>query len=284
MPELPEVFTITTDLNKHISGYTIESAKIVGGYKVIPGPKAFTQGLSGQLITGVERIAKNIIINLASGNSLLVHLAMTGQVLLKESTAKEPRWTRVILKLTKGTDTKTLFLTDMRMFGKIALINPTTLTKLRAKYGPDPIQSIEPNPVEEFYLKVMQKKTSIKNALLDQTIISGVGNIYATDALFLAGIHPLTPTTKLTQNTLSKLFDKIKLILQEGIKHRGSTLSDKMYVDIFGKEGSHQNFFRIYGKTNCPNCNAKVQFSKINGRGTYFCLNCQPIGDQLGLF
>ena len=110
---------------------------------------------------------------------------------------------------------------------------------------------------------------------MDQSIVAGLGNIYATDSLFLAGIHPETKTQNIDLNSAKKLLNAMSLIVNEGIEHRGSTLEDEMYVDAFGKPGTHQKYFRVYGKKACINCNNKISVKKINGRGTYYCSFCQ---------
>ena len=113
--------------------------------------------------------------------------------------------------------------------------------------------------------------------MLDQAVVSGLGNIYATDALFLSKINPKTPSSAFSLTMAETLLKNARAILLEGIAHRGSTLDDKMYVDVFGKAGTHQKYFRIYGKANCPNCKSKAEYVKINGRGTYYCPICQPL-------
>jgi len=282
MPELPEVHTIVSDLHKHISGYKITGIQIEKTYKTISGNETFKKAVLGQNVTKVERIAKNIIIHLSSGNYILIHLAMTGRVLLRNKQDKSDGWAKVILDLEKNGGQKQLRFTDTRMFGKIGAIGSKAIKGLVDKYGPEPIS---PNLTAEKFLTIIRsKKTNIKNALLDQSIVSGLGNIYATEALFLAGINPHSNTTKITLENARKLLETSKKILLEGISNRGSTLPDKSYVDIFGKEGKQQNFFRIYMKEKCPNCGTKVTFTKLNGRGTYYCENCQPLDGQGPLF
>jgi formamidopyrimidine-DNA glycosylase len=281
MPELPEVHTISSDLNQHISGFTITDVKVLGTYKVLPDQHAFFSGLKDQKILEVKRIAKNIVVLLDNEKALHIHLAMTGQVFVRDPKEKVPNWTRVVLRLSKNGASKIIYLTDMRMFGKIGVMDQKGLENLKNKYGPEPLDNITPS---DFLQRLQQKNTSVKNALLEQSLVSGLGNIYATDALFMAGIHPETPTKKLTLQTATKLLESSREILLEGIKHRGSTLDDKMYVDIFGKEGTHQKHFRIYGKSKCPNCGGDVEFKKIGGRGTYFCPVCQTVGEQSALF
>jgi len=280
MPELPEVQTIVNDLTKHVLGYTIKNVKVLKTVGLFPDATTFASELKNQEIIGVERIAKNIVISLKSEKALVVHLAMTGRVLLQEPKQKIPQWTRVILEIQKDAVVKTLNLADMRMFGKIILLDKGGIERLKAKYGPEPLDDITP---ELFLKKIQSKRTTIKNALLDQEITAGLGNIYATDSLFLARIHPETPTAAITINAAEKLLNTARIVLREGIKHRGSTLGDKMFVDIFGKEGTHQNHFKIYGKVKCPDCGTKVIIKKINGRGTYFCPSCQILGAQTPL-
>ncbi len=274
MPELPEVHTIVTDLNKNISGFKITGVTISGSYKTLPDNAIFKKALEGNTIVELRRIAKNILIKLSSGNYILIHLAMTGRVLLRNTSDKADGWTHVTLKILKNGDEKEIRFADVRMFGKAAVISEKAVQKLLSKYGPEPI---DPSlTAKRFFEIIKSKKTNIKNVLLDQNLVSGLGNIYATDALFLSGINPQTHTSKITPDMAKKLLRSAKLILEEGIKNRGATLPDRAYVDIFGKEGSQQKFFKIYMKERCPKCNTKVSFIKLNGRGTYFCENCQP--------
>lgn len=278
MPELPEVHTISTDLNGAITGSTITDINIVAPYKTLPSNDIFVKSLRGQRIERVFRIAKNICFELKSGNFLIIHLAMTGQLLVKKDSKAPARWERIVFLLEGSGQYKALKFCDMRMFGKASVVGPKTLGTLRQKYGPEPInESLTP---QEFLIQLKSKNTTIKNVLLDQAIIAGLGNIYATDALFLAKIHPETATKNITENMAADLLLAAKTILQEGIEHRGSTLNDKMYVDAFGKYGIHQNHFKIYGKEKCDTCGTKVVVIRINGRNTYFCPMCQPINGQ----
>ncbi len=282
MPELPEVHTISTDLNGAISGFKISDVAILGGYKVLPDTPTFLKHLKGKKINKVDRIAKNIRFHIDTEHFMLIHLAMTGQVLIRDPKHKSDKFVRIIFTLTDGEKEVHVKFCDMRMFGKVALLESSQIDTFKKKYGPEPISdSITP---EMFLNQVKSKRTNIKNALLDQSIISGLGNIYATDSLFLAGINPYTPTQDFDSEMAEKLLETSRSQLLEGIKHRGSTLDDRMYIDAFGKEGTHQNHFKIYGKLVCPNCQSQVVFSKLNGRGTYHCPICQPLGKQRGLF
>jgi len=280
MPELPEVQTITKDLGNTIVGYTITKCTVAPGYIILPTNDTFRNVVMNKRIINVERIAKNILIHLEDKHFIHFHLAMTGQILLKEfEEIPSTGWMRVMLRLEEDFKDKYLMFNDMRMFGKIAVIGVRERENLIKKYGPEPID--EDLDAETFLKKLKTKNTTIKNALLDQTLVSGLGNIYATDALYLAGVNPEQKTKDITEQQSIKLLEASKQILLEGIKHRGSTLPDKMYVDIFGKKGTHQEHFKIYSKEVCPKCNTKVVVKKINGRGTYFCPKCQPLHKPL---
>ncbi len=273
MPELPEVHTISSDLKKHLTGWRIDDVEIERGYKVVPSSEEYAKGLIGAQIAKVGRVGKNIVIKLSTGEYLTFHLAMTGRLLLhKLGTLKAPHQ-KVQIKLSNKSEKLLLRFCDMRMFGKTALLPAQDLKTLKQKYGPDLV--LEDITAEVFLERLTSKKTIIKGALLEQAIVAGLGNIYATDALWLANIHPETKTSVLTLESAKKLLTSAKTILLEGIAHRGSTLPDEAYVDVFGRPGSHQNHFRIYGKTYCPACKTKVEYKKLAGRGTYFCPVCQ---------
>jgi len=273
MPEFPEVYTISQDLKKNIIGYKIKNIQVFKYYK-LPSPiNTKLKNTIGLKILDVENIAKNIVIKLSKDTYIVFHLAMTGRILLRESSHKDDNWVKIVLELERNDKILHLKFADMRQFGKVLVLNKQGVSTLANKYGLDPLE--EKITPEKFLEQIKSKKTNIKNALLDQKIISGVGNIYATDSLFLSRIHPKTSTQDITLEDAAKLLKSIRQVLREGIKNRGSTLPDKMYVDIFGKEGHQQNHFKIYLKQKCPVCNSKVEFIKINGRGTYYCPTCQ---------
>jgi len=273
MPELPEVHTIASDLKKHLTGWRIDDVEIEKGYKVSPSSEEYAKGLIGAQIAKVGRVGKNIVIKLSTGDYLTFHLAMTGRMLLHK--IGSPKATHQKVQLTLSDKEKKLLLRfcDMRMFGKTALLPAKEIGTLKQKYGPDLV--LEEVTAEVFLSRLKSKNTIVKGALLEQSIVAGLGNIYATDALWLANIHPETKTSALTLESAKKLLNSAKNILLEGIAHRGSTLPDEAYVDVFGRPGSHQNYFRIYGKTHCPACKFKVEYKKLAGRGTYFCPVCQ---------
>ena len=275
MPELPEVHTISQDIKKNIVGFEIKNIQIDKNYRIPDEQKSKLAKLKGKKIKDSHRIAKNIVLEISENEFLVFHLAMTGRILLRSDKEEKDKWVKVVFEISKNGKNMYLKFCDMRQFGKINVLDRAQLAFLENKYGIDVLkQEITP---EEFLKRLKSKKTTIKNVLLDQSIISGLGNIYATDTLFLSKINPKTSTQNLSLEQSEKILKNSRVILKEGIKNRGSTLADKMYVDIFGKSGSQQNYFRIYGKNICPVCNSKTVFEKINGRGTYYCPTCQPL-------
>ncbi len=271
MPELPETHTIASILNKNISGLKIVKVSVAKNYKALPQTEIFIKTTAGKKIKSVKRIAKNILLELENGNHVLFHLAMTGRLLLWKDEPMDEKWVRVILHLDNGTD---LTFSDVRMFGKAAVLSPKQVQELEERYGPSAVDGKITGV--DFVKMLSGKKTAIKNVLLDQKIIAGLGNIYATEALFLAGIHPKTKASSLNEKRAEKLLESMEQVLKEGIKFGGSTLEDRMYVDPFRNEGKYQEHFKIYSRKKCPKCGGDVSFIQMSGRGTYFCPNCQP--------
>ncbi len=246
MPELPEVHTIASDLKKNIVSWRIDDVEITNGYKVDPNNQDYSKLLIGALIDKIGRIGKNVVIKLTNEHYLTFHLAMTGRILLQSIKSPKAPHQKVQIDLSKEDKTIVLRFCDVRAFGKTSLLTSQKLHQLKQKYGPDVVlEKISP---EVFLNRLKSKKTNVKNALLEQSIVAGLGNIYATDALWMAKIHPETKTQEISLEQAQNLLDSAKGILLEGINHRGSTLPDEAYVDVFGKPGSHQNYFRIYGR------------------------------------
>jgi len=275
VPELPEVHTISSDLDTAISGYSIAKAWLSDRYPKVTPEKSLVKDLEGQKITGVSRTAKNILVELANHSTLLIHLGMTGSILLLDPSRKTGKHAHLVLKLQKGDSIKVLAFSDPRMFGKLEILEPGQQKELVKRYGISATEAL--NYLDSLYELTKKRKTTIKSLLLDQKFIAGLGNIYATEALFLAKIHPQRKVNTLSKEELGTLLRRAGEVLADGIKHRGSTLPDEAYVDIWGNAGSHQNFLKIYLKSACPNCKEKVSYIKIAGRGAYFCPVCQPL-------
>ena len=285
MPELPEIETVKLQLQQVLPGQVLSDYTVLGT-KVLQGDIGI---LKGKSVKEVKRAGKVLLINFGQDLSLGFHFKMTGQLIYDDGKKrivgghptedfvnKSPSsHTRIIFKFSNPPSRKasegrggTLYFNDQRMFGWVAL-NPKFIDKL----GPEPFDI----DLKEFVKRIGKTKRPIKIAIMDQEIISGVGNIYACDALWESRIYPRLPSNQLTSNQLSILLEKIKLVLREGIKYGGATASDAKYMDLHGLGGHYQEHFRVYDRTGLPCLRCKTPIEKIvlGGRGTYFCPVCQ---------
>lgn len=287
MPELPEVETIKLGLSIFLPKKVV--TKVWHDWpKSFPNSEAdVNQFLIGAKIVGVKRRAKVLLIELDTKHSLIIHLKMTGQLVYRSEKerfgAGHPsksliselpvKSTRVIIDFRDGSK---LFFNDQRKFGWIRLIPTAEIPNIDffKKVGPEPLSSdFKPS---EFRKQIRRRKnSSIKAVILDQTVIAGVGNIYADESLWGAKIHPSTLVRDLSDAKLNKLFDEIRSILQLSIDKGGS--SDRNYVDAEGKKGSYLDFARVFRREGqpCPRCGTIVSKIRVAGRGTHVCPKCQ---------
>lgn len=280
MPELPEVETLKLGIQKYVVGHKILDVELAHP-KIFYGDK---KDIIGSKITGVKRVGKGLILELSNGYVLAIHIKLTGQLVYRDKKTKNIQLspkvgkslpnnlTHVIFKLDR--DAK-LYYNDQRRFGWIKVVRTEGVSKLPffRDMGPEPFKDLT---LARFKFVVGKKVTKIKPLLMDQTNMGGIGNIYANDALFRAGIDPRRPGKTLSENELKKLYDSILFVLKKGLESHGA--SELSFVNILGQEGEYQNHTLVYGKKNqtCPNkCGGKINFIKIGGRGTYFCPNCQ---------
>lgn len=281
MPELPEVETIVRKLKAVAVGRIIEQIEIFN-------PKTFhgdPQLLFEQEIIDVSRRAKIIEIMFNNDYVLLTHLKMTGQYLFQSQddliAGGHPtadwqeqlpgKHTRVQINFS---DKSRLFFNDMRKFGWLKLVNVSDLPTIYSVLGPD---IISPEvTVDYLWSKFQRRKMPIKQAIMLNEIICGVGNIYACDSLNLAKISPFRPANSLNRQEIEVLLSAMKLIINRAIEHGGTTFDGK-YVDIEGKAGNYQTKVLTYGREgkSCYNCESTIMKAKLGGRGTYFCPNCQ---------
>ena len=280
MPELPEVETLKLGIQKYVVGHKI--LEIESKY-----PRIFSADkklIVGAKVESVRRIGKGLILDLSNEYVLAIHIKMTGQLVYRdEATKNEPlslkvgtglpaKYTHVIIKLDRGA---TLYYNDMRRFGWIKVVPKKEVDKLPffRDMGPEPFDDLT-FPVFKNALK--DKTTNIKILMMDQTIIGGIGNIYANDALFKAKINPKRTGKSLSETELKTLYEAILAVMKKGLESHGA--SELSFVNILGQEGEYQNHTLVYGKKgkDCPNgCGGKIQFIKLGGRGTYFCTKCQ---------
>jgi formamidopyrimidine-DNA glycosylase len=293
MPELPEVETIRQSLQDTIIGKTIRGIEVRKSKIFVGNPK----GVVGRKIEKIERRGKVLIIKLSGEVSLLVHFKMTGQVVWvpragQRVTVGHPipfadselpaKTTHVIFTIDDGK----LFYNDLRQFGWIKIVQNSKLSTQKeiASLGPEPLDFSCDKPFtnKEFtkdYLKQIFSKSSkpVKLVLMDQTKIAGIGNIYANDALFEAGIMPTRPARTLREKEIERIKDAIIRVLTDGLMYGGSSAADEAYIKPTGEPGSYQKHFRVYQRDggSCSHCRRIIQRAKIGGRGTFFCLRCQ---------
>jgi formamidopyrimidine-DNA glycosylase len=267
MPELPEVETIKRDLEKTILGAKIIKV-CVHNAKVIrqPKPEAFKKGLQGKVIKRILRRAKLLILELSTGLSLTVHFKMSGQLVLRENDPS-PK-SRVVFYLSCG---RILEFNDQRLFGELRLLSDWKKLKFIKHLGPEPFDLT----YADFKDMLAKKKTRIKPLLMEQSFISGIGNIYAAEILFRCRINPLRSAQSLREVEKNILLKKIKSVLIAAVKHGGSSVDD--YVRVSGKNGDYARFHQVYGREGKPCFVCKNPITRITqgGRGTYFCAKCQ---------
>lgn len=283
MPELPEVETIVRDLNKGLKNKKIIGVKSLD-HKVFQAPGRKAEEAIGKKIKAVRRRAKMIIIDLGELN-LIIHLKMTGQLVYKMKTkiiaGGHPilnqgqelpnKFTRVIFKFN---DESALYFNDVRRFGWIKLVSDEELKKIGRSLGAEPLG---PKFTLEYFKQVLghKRKIAIKQFLLDQKYISGIGNIYADESLFAARLKPFRRVKTLSAPEIKKLWRVIPKILKYAIKHRGTSFND--YVDAQGETGNFVKYLKVYGRAGekCKKCGGIIKKVKLGGRGTHWCDKCQ---------
>jgi len=265
MPELPEVETVKRGLEKVVLGKKITEVCIYNPAVIRePAPAKFKAGLTGARVKNILRRAKVLILELDNGKSLVIHLKMTGQLVYPGN----GKASRVSFRLSDG---KMLDFNDQRLFGELRLVNDWRSLKFIQGLGPEPFALSE----EEFKKMLSLKKTKIKPLLLDQTFVSGIGNLYAAEVLFRSRIHPERPAASLSEKEKEVLFKEIKDTLKEAIQHKGSSVDQ--YVQLSGQPGGYKKYHKVYDREGkpCLVCKTPIKRISLGGRGTYFCLKCQ---------
>jgi len=283
MPELPEVETIRRDLSKKIIGKKIARFEILKKTVVKAGLKEIERVLADNEVKSIERRGKLLIFEL-SDNFLLIHLKMTGQLiyrydhhevmgghnLLYEFGVLPNKYTQVVFHFA---DKSKLFFNDMRRFGYIKLVSKAEKEKVEAGYGIEPLST---KFTQRMFREILSKKSGIiKAALLDQSAIAGIGNIYSDEICYCAGVLPDRKVKSLKPEEINKLYRCIPEILKLAIKHRGTTFRD--YRDGEGKKGSFVDFLKVYSHEGekCACGKGIIKKKKIAGRGSSFCSECQ---------
>jgi formamidopyrimidine-DNA glycosylase len=282
LPELPEVENIALGLEQALLGKTIARVRIFNAV-IVKGPhqrrwRRFLAELTEQDIAYVGRRAKRLIITAQGGLTLLFQLGMTGKFMLHSQNGSRQRHkhTHLVMELSDG---PVVHFIDMRRFGRVWLLDdldPHDADAAMAAAGLGPLgpEALEVQP--QAFQRMLQASRPIKALLLDQSRIAGLGNIYADESLFGAGIHPAQVCSTLTADQAQRLCREIKRVLKRAIRAGGTTFSD--YRNAYGDMGRFRRRLRVYGRTGlpCRRCTSPIQKSVIAGRGTHFCSRCQP--------
>jgi formamidopyrimidine-DNA glycosylase len=271
MPELPEVETIVRRLRLTLIGKKIQSVQVLNPGILRCSQKVFVKSLTGAIIREIRRKGKFILIDFTPDWTLILHLKMTGQVFIEPRSTPSDRHTQVIFHFFSSNFQ--MRYRDIRKFGFFALMqeNSTDASSYLGRLGPDPFEISS----HQFVRIFLSRKRAVKAFLLDQTLISGLGNIYVDESLFQAKIHPLTGTNTLSSGRIKDLHRIIKKILTRAISKQGSTLKDYRRPD--GITGQFQNYHQVYGRTGhlCPFCSTPIIKIRVAGRGTHYCPCCQ---------
>lgn len=262
MPELPEVETVRQDILPFVKGRAIKNIEIIDPRNIKGiAPLQLKKKLVGERILDVERRAKYLLFRLASGRYFVVHLGMTGRLLFAPDD-----YVKIIFHLSGD---RMLYYSDARLFGKIRFFEGYPDLKL----GPEPLSKEFTD--ENFKEMLKSRKAAIKLVLLDQKFLAGIGNIYAQEALFRAGIHPRRAANRLKDSEIRKLRREIQKVLLEALGYRGT--SDSWFVDARGRKGGFQFRLRVYGRGDepCLKCEKPIKRIIMGNRGTYFCPRCQ---------
>jgi formamidopyrimidine-DNA glycosylase len=273
MPELPEVETMVRDLAHRVCDRTIIHVETSWDRMVVhPTPEEFRQRLVGQRIIGLNRRGKYAIFELETGELLVVHRGMSGSLLLRRSNSPDDRHVRARFVLDNGYE---LRFDDARKFGRLYLIRPEAegYALPWARMGPEPLD--DQLTATAFRARFAGRSAPIKTLLLNQHVLAGIGNIYADEALFVAGIHPARRANTLTEGELDRLQQAIRHVLAGSIALRGTTFST--YRDLEGRHGAYQHYLRVFrrDRSGCPRCGAEIRKMILGGRSTYFCPHCQ---------
>jgi formamidopyrimidine-DNA glycosylase len=277
VPELPEVETVRQGLAKWVTGRRIDTVEVRHPRAIrrhLPGDVHFAAVLKGRTITGVARRGKYLWLPLDSGDAIIAHLGMSGQLLMQPATAEDEVHLRA--RVTFADDGPQLRFVDQRTFGGLSVSEGgADLPDEIAHIARDPLDPLFDD--ELFVARLRGKHTEIKRALLDQTLISGVGNIYADEALWRAQLHGARPTDALTRPAVRRLLAHVRDVLSEAIVAGGTTF-DALYVNVNGESGYFDRSLNAYGREGqpCHRCGTIMRREQFMNRSSYSCPRCQP--------
>jgi formamidopyrimidine-DNA glycosylase len=273
------VETLRRDLEKEVVGKRIKQVDVSGMRSIRrhPNKKHFMAKLEGHKITGVDRRGKYLLVKLEGGDILVVHLGMSGQLLRSRGGAKEKpdKHTHVVITFTQA---GRLRFVDPRTFGEMFVTTPEDLAVEApelSELGFDPIEDVM--SWNEFGNRLIARRVKLKTLLMDQKFVAGIGNIYSDEILFAAGLRYDRTSDTLTSQEIRRLYRAMIETLQDAIKHRGSSLADEQYRDLFGEVGDFQSLHKVYDREGmaCRRCRSTIERVKANGRSSFLCPQCQ---------
>jgi formamidopyrimidine-DNA glycosylase len=288
MPELPEVETVRAGLERHVVGRTVADVQVLHPRVVrrdLAGPAGFAAAMAGRTVKRAERRGKYLWLALDDDEALLAHLGMSGQLLVGDPDRPLSPHVRARFTFTDGGPD--LRFTDQRTFGHLMLVPfahaDADGPAADARELPAPIAHIAPDPMEaafddgDFAARLTRRHTGVKRALLDQSLISGVGNIYADEALWRARLHWARPTETLKRGEVSRLLEAVREVLSEALR-AGGTSFDTLYVNVNGESGYFDRSLQAYGREGepCSRCGTPIRRDAFMNRSSYSCPHCQP--------
>jgi len=272
LPELPEAETIKRELEQSVVGLKIVDVEVPVSSVVKIPTNDFVRRVRGTTITGIGRRAKIILIHLSSGDTLLFHLKVAGNLLYMPADVEKEK-AQVIFVLNNGYE---LRFRDPRLFGYVKLISGDVFRSPElSRLGPEPLSD---QFTLDTFREMLQRRprSQIKGLLLDQSFIAGIGNIYADEILFYARVYPTRPAGSLKDEEIRRIYEGIRVILSRAIAERGTSIIS--YIDLYGKKGNYGNFLKVHYQAGKPcgnDCAGTVVKIKVAGRGTYVCPDCQ---------
>lgn len=274
MPEMPEVETVRRGLNSYVKGHEITHVEIRYNDLITGDVNQFIEFVTGATITDVGRRAKFLLIHLDNGYTIVSHLRMEGKYRISADPNAIDKHSHAIFTLDNG---QKMIYNDVRKFGRMQLWNTDDLKNNKSiqKLGPEPLS--KEFTFETLKPRIMRHHKNIKIVLLDQSVMSGLGNIYVDEVLWKAKLHPETPANHLSDKDIQNIIELSNQEMEKAIASGGSTI--RSYIDASGHKGNMQNSLKVYGKegTPCPRCGTEIVKIKVGGRGTHFCPHCQVI-------
>ena len=273
MPELPEVETVRTQLDEHLAGATILAVELWRSGREHPQGDLFIQELTGATIKSIQRRAKLLIWELDHERFLFAHLKMTGRFYFVSPDYMRAKHDRILIRYRARTgEVQDVIWSDMRQFGYLKIVSRVEGDAFLQEYGVEPLTATVNELAERLALKTTR---AIKTVLLDQSVIAGIGNIYADEACFRAGIRPMRLAKRLTAEERMRLATSIQEVLQASLAQKGT--SAHSYLDTKGGKGGFLALLQVYGRGGkpCLRCKKPIKYIHFRGRGTHFCLSCQ---------